>query len=270
MRLAGLRPLTYRLRTELAGEAWHWNPKGTWSDAAHRQGYWTSDSKPAEPIKLSYGYRLPRRGNTIDQANDDGYSRIDDGDVRTFWKSNPYLDEHFTGEKNSLHPQWLMIDLGELKPINAIRIDWAEPFAKKFLVQYGDFVGEEDLSQRLPTDWHEFPAGNIQTTTAGRQPIKLSEQTCKFATFVCAWMKARAPACAGQKTFATALGFAIREIYLGTIDQCAADFMILCAMGPSVTSKRQSMFLRPIRGTGPLIVTRIRNSPALILFSAVA
>jgi hypothetical protein len=219
MRSAGLRPLTYRLRTELAGEAWHWNPQGTWSEAAHRRGYWTSHSKPAPPIRLSYGYRLPRRGNTIDQANDDGYSRIDDGDVRTFWKSNPYLDEHFTGEKNLLHPQWIMIDLGESKPINAIRIDWAEPFATKFLVQYGDFVGEEDLSQRLPTDWHEFPAGNIQITSARRQSIKLSGQSLQVRYVRLRLDESSHTSLRRTRDIRDRLGFAIREIYLGNIDR---------------------------------------------------
>src|SRR6202165_4525048 len=171
---AGLMSLPYRSRTELAGEAWHWNPNGSWSDPAHGRGYWTSSSNLGRPIPVCYGYKLPRRGNTIDQANDDGYSRIDDGDVRTFWKSNPYLDEHFTGENNSASPQWVMIDLGERKQIDAIRILWSQPFATNYSIEFGEFVGEEDLSQRLPTEWHAFPQGNIVTGTGGNALLKLA------------------------------------------------------------------------------------------------
>src|ERR1043166_1724641 len=122
---AGLKSLTYRLRTELAGDVWHWNPQGTWS-APNTEGYWTSNDHSDAPISLSYGFSLPRRGNTIDQANDTGYSRIDDGEPNTFWKSNPYLDRAFTGETNARHPQWIVIEFEKPEPINAVRIHWAE------------------------------------------------------------------------------------------------------------------------------------------------
>src|SRR5947209_4953180 len=132
----GFKPVTYRLRTELGNEVWHWNPRGKWSDAKHSQGYWVSSTDTGSFISLSYGYRLPRRGNTIDQANNDGYSRLTDDDEKSFWKSNPYLDAYFTGEPDSLHPQWVIVDLGTEMPIYAIKILWGKPFATSFSVDY--------------------------------------------------------------------------------------------------------------------------------------
>ncbi len=215
---AGFKPLTYRLRTELAGEAWHWNPSGNWSDPTHRQGYWTSNSRPGMPIRASYGYRLPRRGNTLDQANNDGYSRIDDGDTNTFWKSNPYLDEHFTGEKNSGGPQWVMIELVKPTPIDAIRVLWAQPFAVNYTIEYGEYVGEEDISQRLPTVWTAFPQGNIVRGTGGDALIKLADAPVSVK-----YVRIRLNESSGtgprSNDIRDRLGFAIREVYLGTLDR---------------------------------------------------
>src|SRR5579864_2210977 len=56
----GLGMLTYRLYTELSIQDWHWNPAGSYSDAARGQGYWTSAAEPGpDAITDSFGYRLP-------------------------------------------------------------------------------------------------------------------------------------------------------------------------------------------------------------------
>src|SRR6266487_3584196 len=218
MRSAGLGPLTYRLRTELAGEVWHWNPRGIWSDASHHCGYWTSDDSIGDPINLSYGYRLPRRGNTIDQANDDGYSRITDGNEESFWKSNPYLDSHFTGEADDAHPQWVVIDLGAARPINCIRIHWGAPYARQYRVEYWSGEDPMHLHTDREDEWRLFPNGALNGGSGGNEPVQLCAKALPVR-FVRVVMSRSSQASAQMSDdIRDRLGFAIREIELGSID----------------------------------------------------
>src|SRR5215467_14213192 len=43
---AGWQTVTYRQNTELHIEAWHWNPQGSWSDAAKQEGYFIGNADP--------------------------------------------------------------------------------------------------------------------------------------------------------------------------------------------------------------------------------
>jgi hypothetical protein len=218
MRSAGLGPLTYRLRTELAGDVWHWNPRGTWSNPAHQCGYWTSDDSLTEPINVSYGYRLPRRGNTIDQANDDGYSRITDGDHDSFWKSNPYLDSHFTGESEDAHPQWLVVDLRARKLVNAIRIHWGMPYATRYWIEY--WPGDDPMHLHADDDdhWQPFAHGNVSGGHGGDERIRFAERP-RLVRFVRIVMSHSSRISAQPSNdIRDRLGFAIREIELGNID----------------------------------------------------
>jgi len=214
---AGWGVISYRQNTELFVQAWHWNPKGTWSDPAG-EGYFTGDSTPGEMIRHSYGYDLPHRGFTRNQGTEDtGYSRLDDGDENTYWKSNPYLTKAFTGEEDSTHPQWVVIDLGAGKGVNAIRIIWGEPYARSYQVQY--FTGGDAMDDPANGDWKSFPAGVISSGKGGTMMLRLAATPVR-TRFVRVLMTESSNTCDthGKSDQSNCVGYAIKEIYVGTED----------------------------------------------------
>jgi hypothetical protein len=212
---SGWQTISYRQNTELKMEAWHWNPQGSWSDPAGK-GYFTGNATPAEPIRHSYGYPLPHRGVTHDDGTDfDGYSRLTDGDMNSYWKSDPYLTQAFTGEDDSLHPQWVFLDLAAPRMINAIRIAWADPFARHYLVQY--WTGEDPIKKPTVGIWQTFPEGAITEGKGGNALIQLTA-TPIAAQFVRILMTQSSNTCDthGSADRRNCMGYAIREIFLGT------------------------------------------------------
>jgi len=214
---AGWGPVTYRQNTELHIEAWHWNPEGTWSDPSGK-GYFVGSATPTQFLRHSYGYELPHRGVTHDDGTDfDGYSRLTDGDLNSYWKSNPYLTQRYTGEDDSLHPQWVFVDLAARRPITAIRIAWAEPHAKRYLVQY--WTGTDVLDPiRHPTSgaWQTFPGGTVERGEGGTVTLQLSD-TPLMVEWVRILMTESSNTCDthGPSDPRNCVGYAIRELYLG-------------------------------------------------------
>ena len=212
---AGWQTVSYRQNTELHIEAWHWNPAGTWSDPAGK-GYFTGSATPGDFIRHSYGYPLPHRGVTHDDGTDlVGYSRLTDGDTNSYWKSNPYLTQPFTGEDDALHPQWIFLDLTSRQDVTAIRIAWAEPYAKKYLVQY--WTGEDPIKKPTAGVWQTFPTGAVSDGRGGSVTLPLASAPVSVQ-YVRLLMTQSSNTCDthGAADRRNCLGYAIREIYLGT------------------------------------------------------
>jgi len=209
---AGWQTVSYRLNTELHVEAWHWNPQGTWSEPDNK-GYFTGNATPTELIRHSYGYPLAHQGFSHPDGN--GYSRLTDGDSKTYWKSNPYLTRNFTGEDDSLHPQWVVVDLASVQQINAIRIAWADPYARSYLVQY--WTGEDPMRQATKGTWLTFPGGTITDSLGGGAALQLSRLPIPVR-FIRILMKDSSNSCDthGSDDRRNCVGYAIRELFLGT------------------------------------------------------
>jgi F5/8 type C domain len=233
---AGWGPISYRLHTPETIDYWHWNPNGRWSDEADQRGYFIGSSELGEPIRDSFGYSLPHRGCTHNGGTDRGYSRLTDGDPNTFWKSNPYLTKAFTHEDDSLHPQWIIVDLGEYYDVNAIRIDWCEPSAREYEVQY--WVGADPMNWEEPAmdstgeggeylpvtnqamgNWFRFPKGVVHGGKGGRVTLKLADNfiSTRWVRVVMTQSSNQAGP-HGSDDVRHRVGYAIYEVYVGRLE----------------------------------------------------
>jgi hypothetical protein len=214
---AGWQTVTYRQNTELMVEAWHWNPAGKWSNADKQEGYFVGNAEPtSEMIHSSWAYPLPHRGFSRGDGN--GWSRLTDGDPKSYWKSNPYLTKAFTGEDDSLHPQWLMIDLGTKIDLNAIRIAWADPYAKRYAVQFWTGELEPFYEGTTKGTWQTFPMGNVTEGKGGTVTLKLVSWMIPVR-YIRIWMTESSNTCDthGSADKRNCVGYAINELYAGAL-----------------------------------------------------
>ncbi|HEX6802449.1 MAG TPA: discoidin domain-containing protein [Terriglobales bacterium] len=210
---AGWGPLTYRNNSELRMAAWHWNENGTWSDAAHRSGYFTGSTELREPIKYILSYALPHRGFATSG------DRPLAGPNLTYWKSNPYLTSKFTGESDTLHPQWVVVDLKAEKQVNAVRIVWEDPYATRYQVEYWLGADALDFDFGPKGEWKPFSAGSIKNGHGGTVTLKLGAApvTTRFLRIL---MTESSNTCDehGSADIRNCVGYAIQQITAGALD----------------------------------------------------
>ena len=216
---AGWGAISYRQNTDLFVQAWHWNPKGKWSDPTGK-GYFTGDANPAEMIRHSYGYALQHRGFTRNGGlEDELFSRLNDGDLKTYWKSNPYLTETFTGEDDALHAQWVVMDIESKQAVNAIRIEWAEPYARVYEVQYWAGAGDA-MDEQASGEWKRFASGAVENGKGGTVTLRLDSSGVS-TRWVRVLMSKSSNTCDthGTADRRNCVGYAIKEVYLGMANE---------------------------------------------------
>jgi F5/8 type C domain len=216
---AGWGPITYRNNTELRMAAWHWTENGAWSDAAHRSGYFTGSSELKNPIRYILAYALPHRGFATDG------DRPIQGPNLSYWKSNPYLTSKFTGESDALHPQWVVVDLKSEKSVNAVKIQWASPFATSYQVEYWDGTNALDFDGGPKGEWKVSAAALVKSGRGGTAIAKLGD-TAISSRYLRILMSESSNSCDehGSGDPRNCVGYAIQSIQAGNVD-AAGNFV---------------------------------------------
>jgi hypothetical protein len=209
---AGWGPITYRNNTELRMAVWHWTENGTWSDEAHQSGYFTGRTELKDPIKYILAYALPHRGFATSG------DRPVSGPNLSYWKSNPYLTSKFTGESDALHPQWVVVDLKVEKLVSAVRIQWENPYATRYQVEYWTGSDALNFDAGPKGEWKVFPAGVVKNAQGGIVTLKVNSAPVQ-TRFVRILMTDSSNTCDehGSQDVRNCVGYAIQQISVGTI-----------------------------------------------------
>ena len=210
---AGWGPITYRNNTELRMAAWHWTEHGTWSDAAHESGYFTGSTDLKEPTRYILAYALPHRGFATSG------DRPVPGPNLSYWKSNPYLTSKFTDESDALHPQWVVVDLQAEKPVSAVSIAWASPYATTYQVEYWNGTRALDFDRGPQGEWHAFASGVLKSALGGTVVLKLADAPVS-TRYLRILMTESSGTCDehGSDDVRNCVGYAIQHIEAGTVD----------------------------------------------------
>ena len=210
---AGWGPITYRNNAELRFGALHWNPNGAWSDAANQRGYFTGSTDLGEPIRYALSYPLPHRG----------FATSGDRPVpgpTTYWKSNPYLSSKFTGDSDASLPQWLVVDLRSKRLVSAVRIEWVNPYATTYRVEYWLGDGDAlDFDEGPQGEWKSTPASRVSGAKGGTAIIKISD-TPVSTRFIRVLMTASSNTCNefGSGDLRNCVGYAMQSIAAGSVN----------------------------------------------------
>src|SRR5580698_3928746 len=258
---AGWGPISYRQNTELTYESWHWNPNGKWSDEKHKSGYFegSADPEPQEILSKSFGYRLTHRGTTRSDSGQVEYSRMTDGDPSSYWKSNPYLTSRFTGEPDSAHPQWVVIEFPLPQEIDAIQIAWASPYATKYEVQY--WTGREDaLNKQADGLWVEFPRGEVTQGKGGSEVQRLADRPV-LTRFLRIWMTESSNTCDthGADDPRNCVGYAISEISAGVFNALSEFEDVIKHVPAQTQTVTQASSVDPWHSEDGIVSSRVQT-----------
>src|SRR5947208_10986427 len=104
------------------------------------------------------------------------------------------------------------MDLATTHPVDAIRIAWGEPYARRYLVQY--WTGEDPIKQPTGGAWVTFQGGEVTSGNGGMATLRLASAPM-LVRYLRIWMTQSSNTCDdhGSADKRNCLGYAIREIY---------------------------------------------------------